>query len=87
MKNDSGNMWQQAGSLGAVGLEMGLAVGLGYILGDWLDNVFGTSPYLTIFWVLAGIGAAFKALIVSVRRTQKRLDAPDDKNSGDDGSC
>ena len=49
-------------SMSSIGLEMGAAVAIGLLLGNWLDGKLDTYPYMTLFWLFAGIGAAFKAL-------------------------
>lgn len=41
---------------------MGLAVGAGFYIGTWMDEKFDTAPWLLVFWVFAGLGAAFKAI-------------------------
>ena len=51
-----------AGKFTALGLEMGLSVLLGLLGGRWLDERFGTKPWLSITGVLLGIAAAFFAL-------------------------
>lgn len=54
-----------------VGLEMGIAVGIGYYAGFWLDERFGTKPYLMLLMLLFGIGAAFKGLFAAVQRARR----------------
>ena len=50
----------------AIGMEMGLAVVIGYVAGWWLDKTFGTKPYLTMVMLLFGIAAAFMAIAVAI---------------------
>jgi F0F1-type ATP synthase assembly protein I len=57
-------------SLSAVGIEVALAVAVGFLLGGWLDSRYDTGPYLTVFGGLAGIGAAVKALIRASRQAK-----------------
>jgi ATP synthase protein I len=52
----------------AVGLEMVLAVLVGYFGGRWLDGHFGTGPYLTYTGFVLGLIAAFKSLWTIARR-------------------
>ncbi|MCC6747656.1 MAG: AtpZ/AtpI family protein [Deltaproteobacteria bacterium] len=56
-------MWRAALRYSAVGLEMGVAVLVGYGAGWWLDKKFGTKPYLSLVMLLVGIAAGFLALI------------------------
>lgn len=57
--------------LSSVGIEMGLSIFIGYLIGDYLDRRFDTSPYLTLFFLLIGIGAAFRGLIRGANRARK----------------
>lgn len=47
---------------------MGIAVGIGYVAGVWLDNKLDTAPYMMLLMVLFGVAAAFKA-VIRVART------------------
>ena len=55
----------------SLGLEMGLAVAVGYFIGHWMDEQFDTAPWLLFLWVIAGVGAAFKAVLRSAREMAK----------------
>jgi ATP synthase protein I len=63
-----------------LGLEMGVAIVVGLLIGLWLDRVFGTRPWLTIVFLLFGIGAGFKNMFLLLR---KAMDTDDrDKPTG-----
>jgi F0F1-type ATP synthase assembly protein I len=64
-------MWQIAGQTGAVGLEIVLAVVVGWVGGQWLDEKLGTTPWFKWIGLAVGIGAAVNAL-VRVTRAYKR---------------
>ena len=66
-------MWRIAGSTGAVGFEVAVAIAIGYFGGQWLDRKFGTTPWLTIVGFAAGVGAAIKALVRVTREYRKTL--------------
>ena len=66
-------MWRIAGFTGAVGIEVAVAIAIGYFGGQWLDRKFGTVPWLTIIGFLSGSGAAIKALIRVTRDYRKRF--------------
>ena len=66
-------MWRIAGSTGAVGFEVAVAIAIGYFGGQWLDQKFGTTPWLTIVGFVAGVGAAIKALVRVTRDYRKKL--------------
>jgi ATP synthase protein I len=65
-------MWQVALRHGALGLEMGISVALGLLAGWWLDGKFGSSPWLTLVFLLLGIVAAFRALYRAARSYQQQ---------------
>ena len=66
-------MMKQSLSLVAVGIEMGISVGIGILGGQWLDSRFGTEP--VFFWVgvVIGFGAAAKAVVDAARKVRKEL--------------
>jgi ATP synthase protein I len=76
---DTQKMWRTVGTTGAVGLEIAVAIVIGYLGGTYLDRKLGTQPWLMYIGILAGIGAAIKALI-RVARDYKR-----DSDRGDSG--
>jgi ATP synthase protein I len=65
------NMWRIAGTTGAVGIEIAVAIIIGYLGGRFLDRKLGTEPWISYAGLLAGIGAAIKAL-VRVTRNYRR---------------
>lgn len=46
----------------AVGLELVLAIAVGYFAGRWLDTKLGTDPYLKISGLVLGTIAGFHSL-------------------------
>jgi ATP synthase protein I len=77
-------MWRIAGTTGAVGIEIAVAIAIGYLGGNYLDHKFGTHPWLSYVGFAIGLCAAVKAL-VRVARAYKREqggDGPEQKNDG-----
>jgi F0F1-type ATP synthase assembly protein I len=70
-------MWRIAGTTGAVGIEVAVAIIIGYFGGRYLDRKLETTPWLSYLGLGAGIGAAIKALVRVVRNY--RRDFEDDK--------
>jgi F0F1-type ATP synthase assembly protein I len=68
-RQKSKNAFQYAG----VGLEMGIAVGLGIVGGRYLDSRLETTPIF--FWCgfLLGLGAAAKALVDVAVKAKKEM--------------
>jgi ATP synthase protein I len=77
-------MWRTAGTTGAVGLAIVLAILVGYLGGQWLDRWLGTAPWLKWVGMVAGVGAAIKALMRVVRQYNKSLEKDDRSESKDD---
>ncbi len=68
---DYGRHIRNTVSFSTVGIEMGLSVGLGYLLGDWLDSRLGTGPWAMIGLVLLGSAAGFLGLARALKRLKK----------------
>jgi ATP synthase protein I len=63
--------YKAIGSYGTLGLEIVLAMLVGYFGGHWLDGKLGTDPYLSILGFCFGIGAAVKALARSIKQMNR----------------
>jgi uncharacterized membrane protein YfcA len=68
-KNENKNL-QNAAKLSGAGLQMGLIIYLGNLLGSWLDKKFESS-YLEITLTLFAIFMAMYALIRQVNQMNK----------------
>jgi ATP synthase protein I len=67
-ENDSSDrglmpMWR----LSSIGIEMGVAVLIGYLMGHFLDKWLGTNPWLTVVFVVLGVVAGFKGMIAAAK--------------------
>ena len=74
MDPDAKKMWATAGSTGALGIEIAVAIGIGYFGGQYLDRKLGVAPWLQWVGFAAGIGAGIKALIRVVRSYNRSLE-------------
>jgi ATP synthase protein I len=73
-------MWR----LSSIGIEMGVAVLIGYLMGHLLDKWLGTNPWLTVVFVVLGVVAGFKGMIAAAREATadaKRKEARRDRES------
>ncbi len=63
--NDRGLMpiWR----LSSIGIEMGVAVFIGWLVGHYLDRWLGTDPWMMIVFALLGIAAGFKGMIAAAK--------------------
>ena len=70
------------GVLSTVGITLVAATVIGYFLGLFLDRVFGTSPWLTIIFLIFGIAAGLKNLFDQARKVQDLDKGPGEGNDG-----
>ena len=58
------------GYISTVGMAMALSIGLGAIIGFYLDNKFGTKPWLFYIFFGFGIAAAFRNLQIMYKKAK-----------------
>jgi len=76
--DDKRRSFIQLAKLSSIGLEMGVAVALGWAIGRWLDGRFGTQPWLMLTFLLLGVAAGFKGVYAAAREAvQRTRDAKD----------
>jgi ATP synthase protein I len=59
------------GHYGAIGLQMGLSVAIGLVIGRALDRYFGTEPWLALIFLILGVISGFVALFRLLKELQK----------------
>lgn len=62
----------------AVGIELGLSVLVGLFIGKYLDDYFGTDPWLTLVFLILGCVAGFRSLYRVGREMMRDLKNEDD---------
>lgn len=64
----------------SVGIQLVISVLLGYWGGTWLDEKFGTEPWLSYIGMLLGMTAALYDMVILTKKTVKALqdDTSDD---------
>lgn len=55
----------------SLGFAIALAIVIGLALGYWLDRLLGTSPWLTLVFLVLGIVAGFRNLYVIGKKSQE----------------
>lgn len=70
-------MWRIAGLLGAVGIEMAIAVFLGTILGDRADRWWHIAPWGSLAGFGVGLGAAVIGLMRAIGHAKRLLSGHD----------
>lgn len=66
---------QVGGTAGTLGLHFVSATVVGLFFGYWLDDFFGTKPWLLMIFFLLGIVAGFKMVFEDVKKMQAREEA------------
>ena len=52
----------------SMGLEVGLSVVVGFLIGTWLDEWLETAPWFLIIFGVAGIIAGYRSMFRMVKR-------------------
>ncbi len=68
---DGGRNLRAIGLLGVIPMMIGVGPMVGYFIGDWLDEKFGTGPYLMILFIVLGFGAAIKETIKIIKEANR----------------
>ncbi len=68
---DKGKLFTQIASYSTLGLEMGLSVAVGAIIGYYLDKWLHTEPWLLIVFLIFGAIAGFRSLYRALKRLQR----------------
>ena len=71
------NRYRKYLRLSTVGLELGLSVIIGLLIGQWLDKKFDTEPWLLLLFLLFGLVAGFRSLFRLLKETSQQ-DSNDD---------
>ena len=70
MDDETRKLIKTLGYLSTVGLSMAIAIGIGAVLGFYLDRKFGTDPWLFFIFLCFGIAAAFRNLYLMYKKAK-----------------
>ena len=73
--------WRGVGSFGTIGLEIVLCIAFGFFGGRWLDEKFGTAPYLAGLGFVFGLAAAIKS-VMRAHAEMQALAAKEEREQG-----
>jgi F0F1-type ATP synthase assembly protein I len=73
--------WRGVGSFGTIGLEIVLCIAFGFFGGRWLDEKFGTAPYLSVVGFVFGLAAAIKS-VMRAHAEMQALAAKEEREQG-----
>jgi ATP synthase protein I len=68
---DKAKLIKQIASYSTLGLEMGLSVAVGAVIGYYIDKWLKTEPWFLIVFLLFGVIAGFRSLYRAAKRLQK----------------
>ena len=57
-----------------MGLEVGLSVVVGFLIGTWLDKLLETAPWFLLIFGIAGITAGYRSMFRMVKRMQSETE-------------
>ncbi len=66
------------GHYGAIGLQMGLSVAIGLVIGLALDRYLGTAPWMALIFLILGVIAGFRALFQLLKEIKMKQDFRDE---------
>ena len=55
----------------SMGLELGLSVVVGFLIGSWLDKWLETGPYFLLIFGIAGIIAGYRSIFRLIKKVQR----------------
>ncbi|MDA8215074.1 MAG: AtpZ/AtpI family protein [Nitrospiraceae bacterium] len=64
-------LFRQLLEASSVGIHLVVSTFIGFAIGYGLDKLFGTSPYLTVIFLIIGIIAGFRELIRIAKKQEK----------------
>ena len=68
MDDETKKLIRTLGYLSTIGLSMALSIGIGALLGHYLDKKFETQPWLFFVFLGFGIAAAFRNLQIMYKK-------------------
>lgn len=72
MAEDNKQLFKSLGFLSSVGISMVAATFIGLAMGYYLDKWLGTSPWLTLIFLLLGIVSGFRNIYILTSRELRR---------------
>ncbi|MDY6842749.1 MAG: AtpZ/AtpI family protein [Thermodesulfobacteriota bacterium] len=68
MEKETKKLLKQAAALSSIGMAMVLAIFIGLAVGVFLDNKFSTKPVFTLVFLIFGIIAGYRNILVMIKR-------------------
>jgi ATP synthase protein I len=71
MDKETKKLFRTLSYLSTVGLAMALSIGIGALIGHYLDEKFDTEPWLFFIFLGFGVAAAFRNLQIMYRKLKR----------------
>ena len=71
MKRETRRYIKELAYFSTIGLSVALAIFIGLAIGIYLDRWFGTSPWLTIIFLLLGIVAGYRNIGLAIKKSSR----------------
>jgi ATP synthase protein I len=84
MSEDRHQLIKSLGFLSSIGISLVAAILIGLAMGYHLDKWLGTSPWLTLLFLLFGVIAGFRNIYILTARELKRQQQENDKQENDE---
>lgn len=84
MAEDRPRLIRTLGFLSSLGISMVAATFIGLAMGYYLDRWLGTSPWLTLIFLVFGIVSGFRNIFLLTQRELKRQEDETKKNEDGD---
>ena len=59
---------------------------IGLFIGYYLDKWLGTSPWMTLIWLVIGIISGFRNIFILTRRAMRQMEEEEEQDQKADGS-
>lgn len=71
MKKETRRYIRELGYFSTIGLSVALAIFIGLAIGLWLDQKFGTQPWMMIIFLIFGIIAGYRNIGLAIKKSRK----------------
>ena len=65
----------------SMGMELGLSVVIGFLIGSWIDEWLETEPWFLLIFGFAGIIAGYRSVFRLVKKVQSEMKEEDSKKT------
>ncbi len=70
MKRETRRYIKELAYFSTIGLSVALAIFIGLAIGVYLDRRWGTTPWMTLLFMVLGIAAGFKNIGLAIKKSR-----------------